>query len=130
MGGAGVGVKSTDVESWPLDLDSVSNKLCRNVLGLHHFLGYFITIVWIWMGLGKTKRRHKRVTVHSESHSRTDEPPGEGGSEEAANFIAETVASLTRLARRHDLDLVAYLLAMTRLEAEEQVKLLRRRKLS
>jgi len=82
------------------------------------------------MGLGKTKRRHKRVAARGESHSRTDEPPGEGGSEEAANFIAETVASLTRLARRHDLDLLAYLLAMTRLEAEEQVKLLRRRKLS
>jgi hypothetical protein len=82
------------------------------------------------MGLGKTKRRHKRAAVHGEGRSQTDEPPGEGGSEEAANFIAETVASLTRLARRHDLDLVAYLLAMTRLEAEEQVKLLRRRKLS
>ena len=82
------------------------------------------------MGLDKTKRRHKRVAAHDESRSPTDEPPGEGGSEEAANFIAETVASLTRLARRHDLDLVAYLLAMTQLEAEDQVKILRRRKLS
>jgi hypothetical protein len=82
------------------------------------------------MGLDKTKRRHRRVTVHGQGHSRTDEPPGEGGSEEAANFIAETVASLTRLARRHDLDLLTYLLAMARLEAEEQVKILRRRKLS
>jgi hypothetical protein len=130
MGGADAGVKSTDVESWLLDLDSVSNKLCRNVLWLHHFLGYLITIAWIWMGLGKAKRRHKRVIAHGESRSRTDEPPGEGGSEEAANFIAEMVASLTRLARRHDLDLVAYLLAMTQLEAEDQVKILRRRKLS
>jgi hypothetical protein len=34
------------------------------------------------------------------------------------------------LARRHELDLLTYLLAMTQLEAEEQVKLLRRRKLS
>jgi hypothetical protein len=82
------------------------------------------------MGLYKTKRRHRRATAHGESRSRTGEPPGEGGSEEAANFIAETVASLARLARRHDLDLLAYLLAMTRLEAEEQVKILRRRKLS
>jgi hypothetical protein len=61
---------------------------------------------------------------------RANEPPGEGGSEEAARFIADTVTSLTRLARRHNLDLLAYLLAMARLEAEEQVKILRRRKLS
>jgi len=54
----------------------------------------------------------------------------ESGSEEAANFIAETVGSLAGLARRHELDLLTYLLAMTQLEAEEQVKLLRRRKLS
>jgi hypothetical protein len=81
------------------------------------------------MGLYKTKRRHRRATSHGESRSRK-EPPGEGGSEEAADFIAQTVAGLTRLARRHDLDLLAYLLAMTRLEAEEQVKLRRRRKLS
>jgi hypothetical protein len=82
------------------------------------------------MGLGKTKRRHKRVTAHGGGRLRANEPPGEGGSEEAARFIADTVTSLTRLARRHNLDLLAYLLAMARLEAEEQVKILRRRKLS
>ena len=54
----------------------------------------------------------------------------EGGAEDAAHFISETVESLARVARRHDLDLLSYLLSMTRLEAEEQVKRLRRRKLS
>ena len=82
------------------------------------------------MGLGKTKRKRKRAAAPGQNVSPTDQTLGEGGSEEAANFIAETVASLTRLARRHDLDLLAYLLAMAQLEAEEQVKLLRRRKLS
>jgi len=82
------------------------------------------------MGLGKTKRRRKRAAAPGQNLSRTAQTPGEGGPEEAANFIADTVASLTRLARRHDLDLLAYLLAMAQLEAEEQVKLLRRRKLS
>jgi hypothetical protein len=81
------------------------------------------------MGLGKTRRRPKRASAR-ESRSRMHEPPGEGGSEEAAKFIAETVAGLARLARRHELDLLSYLLAMTQLEAEEQIKLLRRRKLS
>jgi hypothetical protein len=81
------------------------------------------------MVLNKTRRKPKRVSAPRESRARTYEP-GEGGSEEAANFIAETVGSLASLARRHELDLLAYLLAMTRLEAEEQVKLLRRRKLS
>jgi hypothetical protein len=81
------------------------------------------------MGLNKTRRRPKRGSAAGESRSRTYKP-GEGGPEEAANFIAETVGSLAHLARRHELDLLTYLLAMTQLEAEEQVKLLRRRKLS
>jgi hypothetical protein len=82
-----------------------------------------------WMRLNKTRRKPKRGTAPVESRSRSY-GPGEGGSEEAANFIAETVGSLARLARRHELDLLTYLLAMTQLEAEEQVKRLRRRKLS
>jgi hypothetical protein len=97
---------------------------------LHGFLGYFITISVDWMGLNKTRRRPKRGPAPGESHSQTFESGEGGGSEEAANFIAETVGSLARLARRHELDLLTYLLAMTQLEAEEQVKLLRRRKLS
>jgi hypothetical protein len=82
------------------------------------------------MGLSKPKRKKKRASAHGESRSRREEPPGEGGPEDAVNFIAETVASLARLARRHELDLLTYLLAMAQLEAEEQIKILRRRKLS
>ena len=81
------------------------------------------------MGLKKPRRKPKRVSAPRVSRSRSY-GPGEGRSEEAAHFIAETVGSLARLARRHELDLLTYLLAMTQLEAEEQVKRLRRRKLS
>jgi hypothetical protein len=82
------------------------------------------------MGFGKTKRRQARTSALGESRSRVREAAGEVGTEDTAHFISETVESLARLARRHDLDLLSYLLAMTRLEAEEQVKRLRRRKLS
>ena len=82
------------------------------------------------MGLGKTKRRQVRTSVLGGGRSRARGAVSEGGKENAAHFISETVESLARLARRHDLDLLSYLLAMTRLEAEEQVKRLRRRKLS
>jgi hypothetical protein len=58
------------------------------------------------------------------------EPPGEGGPDEAAQFIAEATAHLARLARSHRLDHLSYLLAMARLEAEEHVRLRSRRKLS
>jgi hypothetical protein len=82
------------------------------------------------MGLGKTRRKQVRTSALGGGRSRAREPASEGGTENAAHFISETVESLARLARRHDLDLLSYLLAMTRLEAEEQVKRLRRRKLS
>jgi len=86
------------------------------------------------MSLGKTKRRQVRISVHEGRRLRTREAVSEGasevGAEDAAHFISETVESLARVARRHDLDLLSYLLSMTRLEAEEQVKRLRRRKLS
>jgi hypothetical protein len=81
------------------------------------------------MGLNKAKRRPKRASAQEEERCWPYEA-GEGGSEESARFIAETVGNLARLARRHELGLLTYLLAMTQLEAEEQVKLLRRRKLS
>jgi hypothetical protein len=83
------------------------------------------------MGPDKTKRKQKRAPQRTEKRVRTIEPPrSNGGAEDAAHFIAETLTSLARLARRHELDLLSYLLAMAQLEADEQVKLLRRRKLS
>ena len=58
------------------------------------------------------------------------QPPGDGGPEEAAMFIAETVAALAGLARRHRLGMLVRLLEMTRMEAEEHVRFRSKRKLS
>jgi hypothetical protein len=55
---------------------------------------------------------------------------GEGGPDEAAAFIAETVADLARLAHRHRLEILGFLLRMAQLEAEERVRLRSKRKLS
>ncbi len=58
------------------------------------------------------------------------EPPGDGDPEEAAAFIVESAGSLARLARRHHLDHLSYLLALAQLEAEEHLRLRSKRKLS
>jgi hypothetical protein len=62
--------------------------------------------------------------------ARNDESRGEGDPDEAAVFIAETLADLSRLARRHKLDLLTRLLEMAHMEAEERVRLRGRRNLS
>jgi hypothetical protein len=55
---------------------------------------------------------------------------GEGGPEEAAAFIAENVAELIGLARRHKLEMLGHLLGMAQLEAEEHLRLRSKRRLS
>ncbi len=55
---------------------------------------------------------------------------GEGGPEEATAFIAETVAELARVARRHRLGMLIRLLEMAQMEADERVRLRGKRKLS
>jgi hypothetical protein len=45
-------------------------------------------------------------------------------------LILETLPGLTKLAERHQLDLLAYLLEMTQMEAEEHLRLRSKRKLS
>ena len=62
--------------------------------------------------------------------SPADEPPGDGGREEAATLIAETVADLTQVARRHRLDMLVRLLEMTQMEAQEWLRLRGKRNLS
>ncbi|UWU89860.1 hypothetical protein [Bradyrhizobium sp. CB1015] len=58
------------------------------------------------------------------------EEPGEGGADEAVAFIAEQTGALRKLAERHKLDVLHYLLGMTQLEADEHLRLRTRRKLS
>ena len=78
----------------------------------------------------KTGRRRTRPSAGWDGSSPRDEPPGEGGPDEATGFIAETVGELARLARRHRLGMLVRLLEMAQLEAEERVRLRSKRKLS
>lgn len=80
-----------------------------------------------------SKRRRKQRSASPRRrvpYPSANEPPGEGDPDEAAKFIAETVASLAALAQRHRLDHLRYLLAVAMLEAEEHLRLRSRRKLS
>jgi hypothetical protein len=80
--------------------------------------------------LTKTGSRRRRSSAGKDEGSRTDEPNGDGGPDEAAAFIAETVADLVRLAGRHRLGMLGFLLGMAQLEAEERVRLRSKQKLS
>ena len=78
----------------------------------------------------KTKRGRTRGSERRDEGSQSDEQVGDGGPDEATAFIAETVAELARLARRHKLGMLILLLEMTQMEAEERARLRGRRKLS
>jgi hypothetical protein len=80
--------------------------------------------------LGKPGGKRKKKSSPRRLRSPASEPPGEGGPDEAAGFIAETLGNLARLARRHRLDHLRYLLAVAQLEAEEHLRLRSRRRLS
>jgi hypothetical protein len=80
--------------------------------------------------LAKTRSRPKRASASAKRRSRTEEPGGDGGPDEAVAFIAETLADLSELARRHRLDLLGHLVRMAQLEAEEHLRLRSKRKLS
>jgi hypothetical protein len=81
------------------------------------------------MYLSKPERKRKTASRRA-PRSCTSEPPGEGGPDEAASFIAESLSGLAALAARHNLDHLRYLLALARLEAEEHIRLRSRRRLS
>jgi hypothetical protein len=80
--------------------------------------------------LSKAGGGRKRTASGRDRRSRIDEPDGEGGPDEAVAFIAETVADLGKLARRHKLEILSHLLGMVQLEAEERLRLRSKRKLS
>ncbi len=54
--------------------------------------------------------------------SRGGDDDGDGGPREAARYLLEAVADLARIARRHRLEMLGYLLDMAHLEAEEIVR--------
>jgi hypothetical protein len=73
--------------------------------------------------LTSTGGRRTRASSGRKRRSQSDEPRGEGGPDEAAAFVAETLAELAGLARRHRLDMLSFLLRMAQLEAEEHLRL-------
>jgi hypothetical protein len=62
--------------------------------------------------------------------SRTDDPPGDAGPDEALAYIAENVADLAALARRHNLEILVRLLEMAQMEAQERIQFRGKRNLS
>ena len=80
--------------------------------------------------MSKAGGGRKRTASGRDRRSQTDESIGEGGPDEAVAFIAETVADLSKLARRHRLEILDHLLGMAQLEAEEHLRLRSKRKLS
>jgi hypothetical protein len=80
--------------------------------------------------LTKTGRRRTRPSKGRDGGSPIDDLLGDGGPDEAAAFIAEAVADLARLARRHRLGMLVRLLEMAQMEAEDRVRLRGKRRLS
>jgi hypothetical protein len=83
--------------------------------------------------LGKSAGGRKRKASGKKPESPTVERAErgeEGGPDEAVAFIAESVADLTKLAKRHRLEILWHLLGMAQLEAEEHLRLRSKRKLS
>ena len=80
--------------------------------------------------MSKAGGGRKRKASGRDRRSITDDRNGEGGPDEAVAFIAETVAELVKLARRHKLEILSHLLGMAQLEAEEHLRLRSKRRLS
>jgi hypothetical protein len=62
--------------------------------------------------------------------SADDDTGGEGGPDDALVLIAAAVTELAKLAQRHKFEILDHLLAMARLEADEQLRVRSRRRLS
>jgi hypothetical protein len=70
-------------------------------------------------GGGQKRRGSGRQRPGSDLH-------GRGDPEEAASFIAETTAELSKIAERHGLETLRHLLDMTQLEAAQWLRNKRR----
>jgi predicted secreted Zn-dependent protease len=79
--------------------------------------------------LNKSARKRKRMSLGREREFH-EARYSEDDCDEATALIAEVAQRLAQLARRHQLEMLDYLLRMTHLEAEERLRLRNRRKLS
>jgi hypothetical protein len=78
----------------------------------------------------KQGRKRKRPSRAKRRRLPVDVPEEEADPDDAADFMAEMLASLVRMARRQRLDVLTHLLSMAQLEAEEHVRLRSKGKLS
>ena len=78
----------------------------------------------------KAPRKVRRRPSGRDRRPRHDDLVGYDDPEEAVALIAESVPVLAKLARRHKLGMLAHLLGMTLMEAEEYLRLRSKRKLS
>jgi hypothetical protein len=67
--------------------------------------------------------RKKRSAAAKPKRSAAAGPERDGGPGEAASYIAEQVAELARLARRHKHDTLGFLLDMAHMEAVEIIRM-------
>ncbi len=79
---------------------------------------------------GGRKQKASGKRRASPPEERIAERGEEGGPDEAVAFIAETVAELVKLAERHRLEVLAHLLGMAQLEAEERLRTRSKHRLS
>jgi hypothetical protein len=66
----------------------------------------------LWMAASPPRKKRKPAAKSAR----------DGGPKEAADFIAEQLIDLTRLARRHKLDTLGFLLDMSLMEAKDIVR--------
>ncbi|WGS23613.1 MULTISPECIES: hypothetical protein [unclassified Bradyrhizobium] len=72
----------------------------------------------------------RKRTASGRQRSAGDETGGEGSPDDVLVLIGAAATELAKLAQRHKFEVLDRLLAMARLEADEQLRLRSRRKLS
>jgi hypothetical protein len=122
MGAEQASVKSLSVEGCPgvgqlpCEMWQNTSWSCALAEGIvHQYTGLDVTFL-----TRKAARRRAPLATVGSSQA---EAPGDGGPDEAATLIAETVAALARLVRRHKLVMLVRLLEMTQMEVEEGIRL-------
>jgi hypothetical protein len=115
-----MGVKAATVKSAEFDPERVA---------LEKVVKYLLLVVLSYRAKIETSairmrpgEEHMSATSGGSPRSQDEGAPPDGGPSEAASFIAEAVSDLSRMARRHGLDMLGFLLDMAQMEAEERVR--------
>lgn len=82
------------------------------------------------VGSGGQARKETGARRYRRAGGPASRGTGRGRRDEAVAFIAEQAGALCKLAARHKLGVLHHLLGMTKLEADERLRLRSKRKLS